>query len=258
MPGMKRTASILLSSAMAALLLIAPSPSLHAQQPDQRPMGRGRFAGMQRVGGEITAVAAPNLTVKTEEGNTVQVVTTDNTRMMKSSGEGRGPGSAVTVKLTDLKPGDGVMAMGQLDDSTHTLHAAMLFATDAAVLQQMRENLGKTYITGRVTAIDVDNARMTVERPDHVSQTIGFDETTSFRRGRGRRGMMGGGAQGGPPPAAPEGQDNSITLADIHVGDNVSGRGFVKNGTFVPTELVVSPPRRREAGSQPPAGNPAP
>lgn len=196
--------------------------------------GRGAFAGMQRVQGEVTAVAGPVLTVKTEDGASMQVVTTDNTRVMK----GRG----VTVKAADLKVGDGVMAAGMLDAPNKTLHAAMVFATDAAQLQAMKDNLGKTYITGRVTAVDMDNATMTVERPDHVSQTIGFDETTSFRRG-GRGGRMGGGVDGGAAAGgaagAPEAGGESITLADIKVGDMVRGAGSLKGERFVPTQLVV-------------------
>ena len=175
------------------------------------------------------AVSGATVTIKTEDGATVTVVTTDNTRVMK----GRG----VTVKVADLKVGDGLMAAGMLDAPNKTLHAAMVFATDAAQLQAMKDNLGKTYITGRVTAVDMDNATMTVERPDHVTQTIGFDETTSFRRG-GRGGRMGGGVDGGAA-GAPEAGGESITLADIKVGDMVRGAGSLKGERFVPTQLVV-------------------
>jgi hypothetical protein len=159
----------------------------------------------------------------------MQVVTTDNTRMMK----GRG----VTVKVADLKVGDGVMAAGMLDAPNKTLHAAMVFATDAAQVKALKDNLGKTYIVGRVTAVDLDNATMTVERPDHVTQTIGFDETTSFRRGGRGMGRMGGGVDGGA--AAPEMGGESITLADIKVGETVRGAGTMKGERFVPTQLVV-------------------
>jgi hypothetical protein len=191
--------------------------------------GRGQFAGMQRVAGEVTGVAGTSLTVKTEDGGSMTVVTTDNTRVMK----GRG----VTVKVAELKVGDGVMAAGILDAPNKTLHAAIVFATDAAQVKAMRDNLGKTYIVGRVTAIDLDNATMTVERPDHVAQTIGFDEGTSFKKGgRGMR-MGAGGAGAGAAPAEVGGE--SITLADIKVGETVRGTGAVKGGTFVPTELVV-------------------
>jgi hypothetical protein len=177
------------------------------------------------------------------------VITTGNTRVMKGRGQ--------MVKVADLKAGDGVMAAGMLDTTTHTLHAAVLFVVDAAQIQAMKANLGKTYIVGRVTAVDLDNARMTVERTDHVSQTIGFDETTSFRRGgRMMGGMFGGGpgsggpGSGGSGAAAPGAGGESITLADIKVGEMVRGTGSVKNGIFVPTELVVMERgRRREGGA---------
>jgi hypothetical protein len=169
-------------------------------------------------------------------------VTTDNTRVMK----GRG----VTVKVADLKVGDGVMAAGNLDAPNKTLHAAVVFATDAAQLKEMKENLGKTYIVGRVTAIDLDNAKMTVERPDHVAQTIGFDEGTSFRKGGHGARLGGAGAAGGGGAGASAGEvgGESITLADIKVGESVRGTGSVKGGLFVPTELVVMERGPRAAG----------
>lgn len=218
----------------AACMMVIASPA-HAQEPGQQVGGRGQFAGMQRVGGEVTAVSGATVTVKAEDGATYQIVTTDNTRLMK----GRG----VPLKLTDLKPGDGVMAMGNLDAPNKTLHAAVLFATDGAQLREQRANLGKTFIMGKVTAIDLDSAKMTIERPDNVSQTIGFDESTSFRRGgRGGMGMAGAGAA--PAPGAPAAAESgeSITLADVKVGDNVRGTGSLKNGVFVPTQLVVMAP----------------
>jgi len=102
---------------------------------------------------------------------------------------------------------------------------------------------------GRVTAIDLDDAKMTVERPDHVAQTIGFDETTSFRKG-GRGVRMGGapGGAGGGAGATGDAGGESITLADIEVGESVRGTGSVKGGVFVPTELVVMERGPRGAG----------
>jgi len=207
----------------------------------QQGGGRGQFAGMQRVAGEVTAVSGATLTVKTEDNGLMQIVTTDNTRVMK----GRG----VTVKVADLKVGDGVTAAGMLDAPNKTLHAAVVFAMDAAQVKEMKENLGKTYIVGRVTAIDLDDAKMTVERPDHVAQTIGFDETTSFRKG-GRGVRMGGapGGAGGGAGATGDAGGESITLADIEVGESVRGTGSVKGGVFVPTELVVMERGPRGAG----------
>jgi len=233
---------------------LLPVGRLRAQDPGAQGGGRGQFAGMQRAGGEITAIAGATLTVKAEDGSSFQIVTTDNTRVMK----GRG----VTVKVADLKVGDGVMAMGNLDAPNKTLHAAMVMATDAAEVKKLRENLGKTYIAGKVTAIDLDNAKMTVTRPDGVSQTIGFDETTSFKRGRAGRGggeFGGGGGEAPANAAAPTGE--SITLADVKVSDQVGGQGTLKSGVFVPAQLTVATPgqgRRRGGEGEPNAAPGAP
>jgi hypothetical protein len=217
---------------------------------------------MQRVNGEVTAVNAAVWTIKSEDGTTYQVTGTENTRIMKGRSE--------ALKAADIKVGDDLLATGNLDAPNKTLHAAMIFVTDAATVKALKDNLGKTYIIGKVTAIDVDNAKMTVERSDKVTQTIGFDETTSFRRGRGIGmgfGVMGAGSgserTGATPPAAPANSDESITLADIKVGDNVSGQGSVKNGVFIPTELNVATPGqgqgqggRRNGAGRTPATNP--
>ncbi len=264
--------TVLCSLPLAGALAVAgaaraqePPPGGTAQDTGQGEGRRGaQFAGMARVAGEVTAVSGPTVTVKSEDGSTVQVFTTDNTRVMKE----RGP-----VKVSDLHPGDGLMAVGNLDPATGTLHAAMVMAEDAAQVKAMRENLGKTYITGRVTAVNLDDAKMTVERPDHVAQTIGFDESTSFKRavrkehpgggaadgapgengGGGGRGFGGGGlaaaANGGAGLDRAFASGESITLADIKVGDNVVGTGALKAGVFVPARLLDSPRGQRRGGN---------
>jgi hypothetical protein len=214
-----------------------------AQEPGGQGGGRGQFAGMQRVAGVVTAVSGDTITVKAEDGTVYQVTTTPNTRVMKDRG--------TSIKIADLKVGDGVMAGGNMDAPTKTLHAAFVAATDAATLKKMHDDLGKTYITGKVTAIDADNLRMTIQRADGVAQTIGFDETTSFKRGgRGGRGGGGMGMGAGTPPAIEGGE--SITLADIKVGDSVVGTGAVKAGVFIPGQLNVAAPRagRGERGGR--------
>jgi hypothetical protein len=244
---------------LLSFLLLLPgglqTPRARAQEPGEQAVGRGRFAGMQRVGGTVMAVTGATMTIRGEDGTTYQVVTTDNTRLMR----GRG----VTIKLSDMKPGDGVMAMGNLDAPNKTLHAAMVISVDAEQMKKIEAerkeelaNLGKTLIAGRVTAIDLDNATMTVKRPDDVSETIGFDEGTSFRRGRiTMGGSFGMGAGAGATGASAE-TGESITLADIKVGDVVRGQGAVKKGTFVPKELTVMSPGagRRRGGEEPESG----
>jgi hypothetical protein len=253
------------------------------------------FAGGQMVRGTVTATSADHLTVKTEAGEVYQVALSANTRLTKE----RQP-----VKVADIKAGDAVGAMGVLDAPTRTVHAVFVGVVDAEQVKKARENMGKTYITGKVTAIDMDALKLTVMRPDGVSQVIGVDEQTSFKRGgRGmaamasgngvidmgggggggaRRGMGAGagtgeGAEGpagsGTAAGAGAGAGNgrggeSITFADVKVGDTVAGRGALKNGLFMPTELGVMDPaamgQRRRRGvdgsglSAAPAGTAAP
>jgi hypothetical protein len=207
----------------------------------QEPPGRGEMAfSGQRIQGTVTATAADHLSIKTETGEAYEVAITPNTRMMKE----RQP-----AKVTDVKAGDGVVAMGELDSSKKTVHALFVAIVDAEQVKKLRENLGKTYITGKVTAID--DVKLTIQRPDNVSQVIEVDETTSFRKGRRRGATMiqGGGASvpGGTgasaePWAGIANAGESITLADVKVGDMVAGQGSVKHGVFVPTNLTVLPP----------------
>jgi hypothetical protein len=246
------------------------------------------------VRGTVTATTADHLTVKTEAGDVYQVALSANTRLTKD----RQP-----VKLADIMVGDAVGAMGVLDAPTKTVHAVFVGVIDAEQVKKARENMGKTFITGKVTAIDMDALKLTVMRPDGVSQVIGVDEQTSFKRGGrgmaaiasgsgvieiggggGRRGMgsgAGSGTSAGTETPAGSGSNagngsgmgngsggESITFADIKVGDSIAGRGGLKNGLFVPTELGVMDPaamgqrrRRGPDGSAPgtaPQGMPAP
>jgi hypothetical protein len=235
-----RQRSIRAGLLVLAMVCALGTSALVAQEPGEQAVERGQFAGMQRIAGTVTAVSGDAVTLKAEDGTVYQVTTTANTRLMK----GRG----IPVKIADLKAGDGVTAAGNLDAPNKTLHAVFLVAVDAEQLKQLRANLGKTYIVGKVTAIDADNLKMTVQRQDGVSQTIGFDETTSFKRGGrgGRGGGMGMGASAAGNDASPNSTEGgeSITLADIKVGDNVGGPGAMKAGVFVPTQLNIGRERK--------------
>ena len=281
---LRRTAVMLTVGFWAATLHLAGSLNLRAQEPGEQiaPAGgaRGQFAGMQRAVGTVTTVNGATLVIKSiESGEATTVVTTANTRVMRQG---------APAALSDLKPGEGAMAMGQLDAPNKTLHAAMLMEMTADQTAQMEKtaaelkaNLGKTYIVGKVTAIDLDTLKMSVERPDGQVQTIGFDEGTSFKRGGrvegvgglgggfgGRRGASGGqrgagsqtesgsGAVGADQRRPGSGATDvpvivggeSITLGDVKVGDAVTGLGALKSGTFVPTTLNVQV--RGEGGSR--------
>ena len=144
--------------------------------------GRGGYGGGQMgqpVQGIVTAVASGKVTIKTDAGDSYDVSVTDTTRIMKNGQQ---------IKLGDVKPGDSVTARGTVDATKKTVEAMMLMDIDAATLAKAKENMGKTYITGRITAIDADNLKLTVMRGDNVSQVIAVDDGTSFQRGN--RGVM--------------------------------------------------------------------
>lgn len=263
-----RAIQMLLLAAVVAL----PAMVLAQDGQDDPRQGGVAFAGGQMVRGTVTATAADHLTVKTEAGETYQVAVSANTRLTKE----RQP-----LKMADVKVGDAVGAMGVLDSATKTVHAVFVGVIDAEQVKKARENMGKTYITGKVTAIDMDALKLTVMRADGVSQVIGVDEQTSFKRGgRGmaaitsgagvvdagameRRGNGAGTGSGQGTGNGAGGGGESITFADVKVGDSIAGRGAVKNGVFVPTELGVMNPgatgqrRRRGADGGGPGAGPA-
>ncbi len=220
----RRVATLVLIAAIAA----APTV-IQAQQQEDESAG-GSFAGGQMVRGVVTATSADKLTLKTEAGVVYQVALSANTRVTRN----RQP-----VKAAEIKVGDGIGAMGVMDPPTKTIHAVFVGVIDAEQVKKAKEDLGKVYIAGKITAIDMDALKLTVMRPDGVSQVIGVDEQTSFKReGRGMAALVNG---SGDVPASGGGATGgeSITLADVKVGDSVAGRGGLKSGTFVPTELSV-------------------
>ncbi len=233
------------SGFVALLSLVLALQSGHAQEEDG---GAAAMGGGRMVRGTVTAVAPDHLTLKTEAGETYQVALTPNTQLRK----GREP-----MKLADVHVGDGAGAMGVLDAPNKTVHALFVGVVDAEQIRKMREAMGKTYIVGKVTAID--ELKLTILRQDNVTQVIAVDEDTSFRRGgRGMRGMRNGGGPEAVPPAPAAGTQSgeSITLADIKVGDSVAGPGVLKGGVFVPTQLGVMTPGaggRRRRGDAPAA-----
>lgn len=201
------------------LLAFSSFTALHAQAPGGQAAprdGRGFFGGQPPVHGTVTAIAGEVVTIKTEQGDVYQVHLSENTRLMKD----RQP-----VKASDIQMGDMLVAAGEVDAGKKTVYAAFAMDVGAEQVKKMREGLGKEWISGKVTAIE--DTRLTIQRIDGVTQKIEVDETTSFRRGRPGRGNE----------QAASGE--SITLADIKVGDNVMGRGGMKNNIFVPTILAV-------------------
>jgi len=176
----------------------------------------------ENVVGKVTAVTANSLTVAPAAGgDPVTIKIGDQTRVLKE----RQP-----VKPTDIKVDEMVFARGTLSGATmdavlvSTISAENVLRMQGA-LQMNPADMGKKFIAGEVKAIN--ELKLTIARPDNRTQEIEVDENTSFRKGR-----------------------ESITLADIKVGDFVRGPGELKNNVFMPKELTVGRPNMTMMGGQ--------
>lgn len=190
--------------------------------------------GGNNAHGTVTAISGTSITIKDEQGQTYTVETGPNTHIRKDREE---------AKLADIHPGDVIIAAGNLDEQSKTIGAVFVVVLDAqqaARMEQMRADFGKTWTAGEVTA--KQGLTLSVKRPDKVTQTVTVDENTEFRK-RG-----------------PDGEED-IAFPDIKVGDHIMAQGALQDGSFVATSVGVMgprPPGGRRSNGQPPApGNPA-
>src|SRR4051812_2763702 len=181
--------------------------------------GQRRAQGLQMmmrdgVSGTIIEIGDGSLTVKDGSGKSSTLKTTSATRVFsRDRGE---------LALKDLKVGDAIAAGGPkgADGIAEVRFIGLMDAEQLKKMQEMQANLGKTWITGEIKSID--DTKLTIQRPDGQTQVIELDENTSLKKG-----------------------GESVTLADVKVGDRVMGQGELKNGTFVPKDLRVGTPGMR-------------
>ena len=210
--------------------------------------GRGGYGGgMGMMGrglmGTVTEVAADHYTIKTEAGEVYTVHFTADTRIFKQVAGGmRGPGRGAgagggqgtggggggrgygggnppqEIKPTDIKAGDAIAVMGDVDATAKSANATRIAQLDPAVVEQIRAmeaNFGKTWLMGKVTAIDGTKITLTSVL-DNAAHSVAADENTTFRKRR-----------------------DPITLADIQVGDTLRAEGAVKDGVFTAASISV-------------------
>lgn len=234
----------------------APAAQTQGQGGWQGQRG-GRGGGMMGMGrgtvGTVTDATADHYTLKTELGDIYTVHFSVNTRFVKQpagqtrrgqgqgQSQGQGDGGERTppqaIKATDIKVGDVIAASGEVDANAKSVGAVFVMLVDperAKEMRAMEANYGKTWLMGRVTAIN--EVKISLEGgPDHATHAFVADENTTFRKRR-----------------------DPITLGDVQVGDMVRVEGAIKDGAFVATNVaVMSPPanggpnRGAENGPQP-------
>jgi len=223
----------------AIIFGLALSVAISAQDANPRG-GRGGWGGGIGMGGggmtgTVTEVAADHYTIKTDAGDTCTIHFSANTRIVKQTIQRRGPGEGgnreqpapQTLKSTDIKVGDAIGVMGEVDAAAKSVGAVVIALLDPERARQFREmqaNYGKTWLMGRVTAINETKVTL-LSSVDNAAHVFVADENTAFRKHR-----------------------EPITLADVQVGDVVRVEGAVKDGTFVAATLIVM--------GMPPGGTP--
>lgn len=133
---------------------------------------------------------------------------------------GMGGNRMEQIKSTDIKVGDAVTAAGQIDATAKSVGAVAILEMDPArakEMQQLEANYGKTWLMGKVTAID-DTKVTIMGSVDNATHTFMADENTVFRK-----------------------QRDPVTLADIQVGDTIRVEGATNNGAFTATTVNVMP-----------------
>ena len=133
-------------------------------------------------------------------------------------GMGHGGNPPEPIKSTDIKVGDAIGAMGEIDPAAKSVGAIAILQLDPERARQMRElqaNFGKTWIMGKVTAVDGVKVSL-MSSVDNAAHAFVADENTAFRKRR-----------------------DPITLADIQVGDMVRAEGALKDGIFTATTVNV-------------------
>jgi hypothetical protein len=160
--------------------------------------------------GKISAMSGDSVTVSRPDGSTVLIKITDKTDFRKDR---------QAAKLSDFKVGDFVMVRGQ-ENPDHSITAQILGSRSRSAGPgepgggAWFGELGKDFIAGEVKSIEAP--KLTVLRPDSVTQTLELTEDTTLRRGR-----------------------ESITMADIQPGEHVVLRGGLQNNVFVTKTLIV-------------------
>lgn len=198
----------------------------HAQEPQgqtttppadsQAQMRGGREHGLRPTFGKITAIKDGTIELAEPNGATVTVKISAKTEFRRD----RQPS-----QLSEFKVGDMIAVRGE-QNSDQTITAQMIASRAGGPgepggfgRQGAPGEIGKDFVAGEVKSIDPP--KLTVLRTDNVTQTLELNEDTTLRRGR-----------------------DSITMADIQVGDHVFARGALQNDVFVPKGLMVISPEQ--------------
>ncbi len=214
----------LLSLSVLGLLPVA-TPAM-AQDPSSPPRQQARPPVVLRVQrgqtvfGKITAIKDGALEITKPNGSTARIKTTEKTEFRK---EGQ------SARFSDFKVGEMVLVSAQ-DSGGKGLTALIVAGRTGGggpnigpgeMIMMDGEETGKDFVMGEVTAIDPP--QITIQQPDNVTQKLKLTEETSLRKGR-----------------------DSITIADMKVGDHIFAGGSLQDNALVLKNVQVIPPEQWE------------
>jgi hypothetical protein len=221
-----------------AVMRVAAQLPQDAPPPQNPPVTQGAGApqtpgrgGERRpaVFGKLTAVHDQSVEITRQNGDVVTVKINSGTQFRK---EGE------AAKLSEFKVGDLVFVRGE-ENPDHTWNAEVIGSRPNGFGGgpgggagggrsgagggdgggRPAGVMGQDYVFGEVKSIDAP--KLTVLRPDNVTQTVELNEDTSLRKGR-----------------------DSITMADIQPGDHIMVRGGMSNNAFQPKSVMVIGPEQ--------------
>jgi Domain of unknown function (DUF5666) len=181
MPQGKRTKhfSVMLSSFMAALLVMAGAISASAQTTPA--------ATRAQLSGTVTAVNADanQLSLKSDKGDDVSVTTTDRTLILRIPPGETDPKKGSKIALSTLSAGDRAVIIGATpaDPKAWTATAVLVMSkSDVAGLQQKdQDDWKKRGTTGTVTAIDPAAKTVAIKSGSRTFTVQPSDKTTYHR-----------------------------------------------------------------------------
>jgi hypothetical protein len=215
--------------AFALLAFVCVSAAEAQAQGDAQPPAAGRVVG------EVTGVdaAAGRISVRTEDGRRVDVLTNERTALLSLPPGSTDAARATRITLADVASGDRLFARGEGGADGKPLAARQVVVTKASATTSARGPEGGRgrNLNGRVTALDARARRITV--------------ATRGREGPEEITLDASGAQVRFLRFAPDSVDVRHaapgSLADIKVGDQVraTGERSADGSRFTAEEVVT-------------------
>src|SRR5579884_2649854 len=210
---------------MKVWLIIVVSLGLigaHAQTPQRKA-----------VIGEVVSAGGKDLKIKTDQGATYTISTTDATSFVRIPPGEKDLKNASKIAFADINPGYLVLAQGPIADGATIVPATRVIVMTKADLakkhERDREEWTTKGIAGTVDSVNPDTKEITVKIRGIVPKTVVVDASgnTTFRRYA--------------PDSVKFSDAKPSTFADLHPGDMLRALGDKNaDGSHIKAEEIVS------------------